>query len=135
MTYDQKEYQRAYRSRNKERLRAKNKEWAQRNPELLYWYNVKQRYGITREQWELLFERQGRRCAICRTDTPGGRGKRRGWHVDHDHGTGQVRGLLCYGCNGGLGFFKENPDVLEAALRYLETPAESQQPTLWDEAS
>ncbi len=40
-------------------------------------------------------------------------------HIDHDHSTGKVRGLLCSCCNTGIGMFKDNPDVLDRAAFYL----------------
>lgn len=74
-------------------------------------------YGLTPEQYaEMLAEQEGR-CAICRIGTPGGRG---GWHVDHDHATGMVRGLLCHNCNLALGNFKDDVTRLRAAVAYLE---------------
>ncbi len=51
-------------------------------------------------------------CAICRCAPAE--------HVDHDHETGAVRALLCFGCNGGLGQFRDEPDVLRAAAEYVE---------------
>ena len=50
-------------------------------------------------------------CAICRTAPAA--------HVDHDHGTGAVRALLCFNCNGGLGQFKDDPEVLREAADYV----------------
>lgn len=73
-------------------------------------------YKITETQYQTLVERQDNLCAICNTNTPGGRGN---WHVDHDHQTGKVRGLLCHCCNTGLGLFKDNPDLLLKAKEYL----------------
>ena len=86
------------------------------------------RYGITADQFEEMLEAQGGRCAICRAPTPGGRGT---WHIDHDHSCcasrkccGKcVRGLLCSGCNQGLGNFKDDPARLESAVRYLKREA------------
>ena len=51
-------------------------------------------------------------CAIRRTAFAA--------HVDHDHRTGKIRGLLCFNCNGGLGQFKDQIEVLNAAVRYLK---------------
>jgi hypothetical protein len=51
-------------------------------------------------------------------ETPLGRGR---WHIDHDHVTGQVRGLLCNNCNRGIGYFGDDPQVMTAAARYVAT--------------
>ena len=75
----------------------------------------KRRYGLDDAAFEALLEAQGHTCAICLD--PLVRGKH--LHVDHDHETGEVRGLLCHGCNTSLGGFKEDPDVLERAAAYL----------------
>jgi hypothetical protein len=58
-----------------------------------------------------MFDEQGGLCAICREGKAA--------HVDHDHATGVVRGLLCFNCNGGLGNFKDQPERLHAAIGYL----------------
>ena len=79
-------------------------------------WNLKNKYNITPEQYEALLVSQDYKCAICRTDKPGGRGR---FHVDHDHETGQVRGLLCYSCNTSLGGFKDDPSITDAATNYL----------------
>jgi hypothetical protein len=60
---------------------------------------------------------QGNKCAICGSLSPGK--KETSFHVDHDHETGKVRGLLCELCNVGLGYFK-TPKELRAAAAYLE---------------
>jgi len=73
-------------------------------------------YGVTPEQYAALLARQEGRCAICQTDQPGGKGS---WHVDHDHATGGVRGLLCSQCNLMLGHARDDPARLRAALEYL----------------
>lgn len=59
-------------------------------------YLLKKRYGITAEQRDLMEKVQRGRCAICKVE-----GKK--FHVDHDHGSGFIRGLLCFNCNAGLG--------------------------------
>lgn len=78
------------------------------------------KYGITTEQRDALLAAQNFRCAVCATDTPGGRGT---WHVDHCHTSGRVRGLLCCQCNRGLGQFKDNPALLLNAANYLKKSA------------
>lgn len=74
------------------------------------------KYGITTVEFNALLTAQGGCCAICKGTTPGGQGE---WHVDHDHASGKVRGLLCAPCNLSLGGFKDSPDLLRAALAYL----------------
>jgi hypothetical protein len=75
-------------------------------------YHLRRRYGITARDADAMLEEQGGSCAICRIEPAA--------HVDHDHATGAVRALLCFGCNGGLGQFKDDPEVLRAAACYVE---------------
>jgi ribosomal protein L34E len=78
-------------------------------------------YGITVEQYDEMREAQKHVCAICsRPETVVMRGKVKPLSVDHDHLTGKVRGLLCHECNVGLGKFKDNPRLLNAARHYIE---------------
>lgn len=74
-------------------------------------------YGITVNDYDAMLERQGGRCAICGTADPGRSSDV--FAVDHCHETGQVRGLLCYKCNTGLGMFRDDPRQLVTALQYL----------------
>ncbi len=74
-------------------------------------------YGIEPEQFDTMLAAQSFRCAICEASEPGGRGT---WKVDHCHTTGAVRGLLCNGCNVGLGYFKDNQNALLKAAYYLK---------------
>ncbi|MGY1733659.1 endonuclease VII domain-containing protein [Geodermatophilus sp. SYSU D01045] len=74
-------------------------------------YHLMRRYGITVAEADAMLAEQGGLCAICVTAPAE--------HVDHDHVTGRVRALLCFGCNGGLGQFKDDPVVLRAAARYV----------------
>jgi Recombination endonuclease VII len=71
-------------------------------------------YGITAERVERMIEGQGGLCPICGRDL----GTRP--HVDHDHETGAVRGILCFNCNGGLGQFGDDIDRLQQAVEYLK---------------
>lgn len=70
-------------------------------------------YGMTVEDVESMFTKQGGLCAICRISPA--------VQVDHDHATGEVRGMLCFSCNAALGHLRDDPAVLRRAARYLDT--------------
>lgn len=74
------------------------------------------RYGITPEEKQAIFDRQGGLCPICSAALTTGR---TGMQLDHDHASGAVRGLLCHLCNMMLGDFQEDPARLQAAVSYL----------------
>lgn len=77
-------------------------------------------YGITHDQYQAMLEDQSNACAICgSTEWPAAQ-HAGSPHVDHDHATGRVRGLLCGHCNNGLGMFRDDPERLRAAADYLE---------------
>jgi hypothetical protein len=84
-------------------------------------YSLKRRYGITKRQIVELAAFQREVCAICKK-VPDVTRKRGGLHVDHDHVTEKVRGLLCESCNQGLGFFKDSATALQSAINYLRAP-------------
>lgn len=84
-------------------------------------YLLMAKFGITPEQYDAMLASQDGKCAICSSDNPGGRG--RYFHVDHDHSTGRIRGLLCHGCNTGIGLLRDDPSILSAALAYLHRGA------------
>lgn len=69
---------------------------------------LKKKYGLTPEQFEELFNAQGRKCRLCGTDEHGrtGNHQQSRWNVDHDHDTGRVRGILCHHCNVSLGHYE-----------------------------
>lgn len=77
----------------------------------------KQRYGTTTVELLKFADRQKDLCAICQRSLK--TGERNAIHVDHDHATGAIRGLLCGGCNNGLGQFNDDPNLLVAATNYL----------------
>jgi hypothetical protein len=70
-------------------------------------------YGITHAEYVAILERQGGVCAICAGTT------QRALSLDHDHATGQTRGLLCDRCNPMLGYARDDIAILEAAITYL----------------
>jgi hypothetical protein len=76
-------------------------------------YHLRRRYGIGVAEYDNMVEAQGGLCALCREREPE--------HVDHDHLTGRIRGVLCSCCNQGLGNFRDNVAALKAAIDYLET--------------
>ncbi len=118
--------------RNRERDIARVKRWQQENRDRLNAYRLKHRqleevkrreraghlkrkFGISLEDYERLLAEQDGRCAIC-----GNRPHEDiSLHVDHDHETGRIRGLLCFKCNNALGDLGDDPDVLVRAALYL----------------
>lgn len=112
-------HQAAWAGRNADKVAAKQKEYRSRNPGRSRRWHLAANYGITPEQWDEMFRAQGSRCAVCETTQP----DRRGWSTDHDHETGAVRGILCHRCNiiiGSLGDTKERVDAYYAQIsRYL----------------
>ena len=74
-------------------------------------------YGITLEEWYEIYDSQNGVCAICKQECK----TRKSLSVDHDHETGDIRGLLCNRCNRGLGLFRDDPEVLKNATRYLQS--------------
>lgn len=109
-------YTDSYYTRNRDRILAKQARYDQAHPLRKREQHLKSRYGLDLKAYDALLEAQGGCCAICRCSKPGGRGT---WHVDHDHKTDKVRGLLCHDCNTGLGKFKDDPEILKLAIVYL----------------
>jgi hypothetical protein len=73
-------------------------------------------YGLSETSFNELLEKQQGVCAICKTADWGWRGVP---HVDHDHTTKKVRGLLCHYCNTALGGFRDSEVILKSALLYM----------------
>lgn len=93
--------------------RTQDARWRERSPGYMRQYI----YGLSHEQFVAMLDEQDNACAICRSTEWPGKGNRP--HVDHDHATGEVRGLLCGRCNFGLGQFQDDPARLAAAIKYL----------------
>ena len=87
-----------------------------------YDYNIRAKYDIGADDVAKRLQEQGGKCAVCGcVGVPSA--TKRFWHVDHDHATGEVRGILCPRCNRALGLFKDDVSVLMAAIRYLTKTA------------
>jgi len=87
--------------------------------------SLKRKYGITPEQAQALYDQQEGKCAIC--DKPvslDNRDKPKSEHsaIDHCHKTGEVRGILCFHCNQGIGKFYDDPERLRKAAAYVDRP-------------
>ncbi len=77
---------------------------------------LKRRFGITIEQYEQLLQNYCKKCSICGSTTSD-HGHRLA--IDHDHRTGEIRGILCKSCNLGIAHFRDDPYLLEGAILYL----------------
>lgn len=83
---------------------------------------VCRRLHTTPEQYYKMMQEQDNKCAICKCEeTRKSRtsGKICALAIDHNHETGKIRALLCHSCNTGIGKFKENKELLKAAIEYL----------------
>jgi hypothetical protein len=76
---------------------------------------VRCKYGLTLEALTAMHKQQGGRCGACEQPHPIDEMK-----VDHDHATGQVRGLLCHGCNVSIGLLRDSPERARKLALYLE---------------
>lgn len=76
---------------------------------------IQKKYGMTSVDFDRLVVLQSDLCAICQRPSD-----EKVWHIDHDHATGLVRGLLCSRCNTGIGQFQDDPARLRAAANYIE---------------
>lgn len=125
----------AYRSKNKDKISALNKDYKLKNKvsilEKRNKYNkdrrvyissklkerkLKNQYGITIHDYNLMLGLQEGLCAICDKQNS----IERPLNVDHCHKTNKVRGLLCGSCNRGLGLFKDSVELLERSINYLK---------------
>ena len=84
--------------------------------------NLKQRFKLTTDAYDQQFVHQRGLCAICEKPEVNrdSKGRIKYLSVDHNHATGELRGLVCYRCNTALGKFRDSIDVLKSAIEYLE---------------
>lgn len=130
------EYDKAYYQRRRQYFQDKHKRWKAENKEHVRAYarnyrrenaerlrdasrsaKFKYKYGITLEERDVMFVAQGSKCAACKKPETS---HARGWHTDHCHRTGRVRGILCHSCNTSLGQMGEDAAALRALADYIE---------------
>lgn len=95
--------------------KAAEKRYRSTEPSIKYQheYRIKKLYGITEAEYQDMYQAQGGMCQICTNEVEGR------LHIDHNHDTGEVRGLLCGSCNRGIGLFSDQPELLRKAADYL----------------
>lgn len=103
-----------HRKQNRERYHEKAL-WKTRNHARIALNNILRTHKLTLDQYNNLHTQHDFHCALCDVTE--------NLCVDHDHITGKIRGLLCRNHNCALGLFKDNPDVLRDAAKYLEERA------------
>lgn len=105
-----------YRNRKPEILqnwRIKNKE---KFREYNTFYKLQNKFNLSKEDYHKMLEKQNYVCKICKNIQIKSKAV---LCVDHDHKTGKIRGLLCDLCNKGLGFFKDDCNLLKNAVEYI----------------
>ena len=117
-------YHKEYYRKNANISSIRNREWLKKaisnNPDYEKERNRKKNYGISVDGYIDLIKEQAGLCAICKLPETRTRGRKiTSLSVDHNHTTGQVRGLLCNACNAALGYLKEDVKVLRAMIKYI----------------
>lgn len=116
MSYDPV-YAKEYRRLNAKRIARQNRAWRKRHPNLKMMdreRGLKVRYGITHADYERMWEQQGGVCPLC--GRPLVKGEKHS-PVDHNHQTGEVRGILCHLCNPRVGWLERNLGRVSAYLQ------------------
>jgi len=108
-------YAKDYREKNRLKAKEWHKNYYKTNKDNLVSANMKYKYGISLEDFSKMISDQGNKCAICLKEMIGHKNR----VVDHDHKNGKVRSLLCGRCNLGLGKFCDNADTLKSAADYV----------------
>jgi hypothetical protein len=103
---------RAYRQTHKKKRRAQWNAWRAKNRDRCNFRRTLSYYGITEQEYNAALERQGGLCGICK--------ERCRLVVDHCHDTDKFRGLLCNSCNVAIGYLRNDPERLSAAIEYLQ---------------
>ena len=100
---------------NEERKEHYKKNRVRLGKEYFKTYKLKSNYGITLEEYNLMYEKQNGECYICEKKIDG-----RDVKVDHNHKTGKVRKLLCHNCNTSLGLLNDDANLFHKCELYLK---------------
>jgi Autographiviridae endonuclease VII len=114
----QNNYKNEWAKNNKENIKSSKDKWKCKNPDYNREWNFKNKYGISIEEYNKMLDEQDGKCLICDTREP--KGSHNTFNVDHCHITGNVRGLLCWSCNSGMGKFNDDIGLLEKVILYLK---------------
>lgn len=114
-----RELKRAYQAKYREKNREKIRETCRGKYEQSYIQQVKSKYGISAEDYYNILDHQRDSCLVClklftydsKSNKP---------HIDHDHKTGKVRGILCNHCNAALGQARDSIPILKNMIKYIE---------------
>jgi hypothetical protein len=101
-----------------EKSQARARDWQRRNRNR----RRAAAHGLSLTEYDMLVSKQGNRCAIClqpETSVDQRQGLVRALAIDHDHDTGEVRGLLCSRCNLAIGLLQDDSDLIAAAAAYV----------------
>lgn len=115
--YNNSERYKAWRKNNADKVKKYNVEYREKHRDSHTEARLKDKYGITLANYTEIFNKQNGNCAICGINQSELKKK---LSVDHNHDNKKVRGLLCHQCNVGIGMFKDSPDILKKAIRYLK---------------
>ena len=122
-------YIKSWRLKNKDKIREQSRSYAEKNKErrtklarLRYRKNPQReldlirfrKYGISGDEFREIIEKQNGKCPICTNSI------NKNFSVDHEHGTGRIRGIICNNCNLAIGNAGDSPDRLRAMASYLE---------------
>ena len=111
-----KDYNKAYKINNKISISKKAKEYYRKRKDKYKELHLKRTYNLTTEEYNKLFTLQEGKCKCCKTHQTE---FKKALFVDHNHKTGEVRGLLCCNCNLAIGLVKEDINTLLEIIDYL----------------
>jgi len=115
-------HQKEYYQRHKEKMSIINKNYYNNHKKEIIKrhreYFLKSLYGLSITEFNNLLLTQNNRCAICKE--PLDLQNPHSVVIDHDHLTGKIRGILCNKCNLAIGLLRDNPEYTKRATEYLE---------------